>query len=88
MICRVAYHESSPGPVDSAAAQQFRDWIRGQPGFVAGWHAQDPTSGRVVSFTVWQSKEHMDALRDRVPPSGPIGMKPTSVEVFEHAAAF
>jgi heme-degrading monooxygenase HmoA len=68
MICRVALHEKTPGNVTSDEARRFREWIKGQPGFVGGYHAQDSETGRMVSITVWNSQESMSALRDRTPP--------------------
>ena len=57
MICRVALHEKTPGSVSSEEDKGFREWIRGQPGFVGGYHAQDSKTGRMVSITVWDSQE-------------------------------
>jgi hypothetical protein len=82
MICRIAFHEKTPGPIDSEEARSFRDWAKSQPGFVEGWHGACPRTGRAVSFTVWESEEHLLALREKVPPGGPIGMKPVQVEIF------
>lgn len=81
MICRVAFHDSSPEPIDSERARAFRDWMKSMPGFVDGWHCAD-ASGRMVTFTVWESEEAMKALRDKVPPGGPVGMKPVQQELF------
>ena len=88
MICRIAFHEKLPGSVEDPRAQQFRDWIKAQPGFVAGWHGEDETTGRGFSFSVWETEGHLEALKDRVPPGGPIGMKPGSVETYTKAVAF
>lgn len=88
MICRIAFHDTVPGPIDDPKAQQFRAWIKAQPGFVAGWHAQDPEGGRAVSFTVWESEHHLAALRDQVPPGGPIGLRPVQMETFKYGVAF
>ena len=59
MICRVAIHEQSPGSISSDEARSFREWIKGQPGFVGGYHAQDSQTLKSVSITVWDSKESM-----------------------------
>jgi hypothetical protein len=88
MICRVAFHDETPDPITADTANKFRAWIKTMPGFVAGWHAQDPATGRAVSFTVWESEEHLLALRDQVPPGGPAGMKPTRMETFPVALPF
>ncbi len=57
------------------------------PGFVDGWHAAD-ASGRLVTFTLWESEAHLLALRDKVPPGGPVGMKPTRVDTFDIVQRF
>lgn len=88
MICRVAFHDSSPEPITSERAGEFRAWMKAMPGFVSGWHAQDPVSGRNVSFTVWESEEHMRALRDKVPPGGAVGMKAVQQEMFTVVVEF
>lgn len=82
MICRVAFHDTTPEPITSERATSFRSWMKEQPGFVAGWHAADPATGRMVTFTVWESEEAVKALRDKVPPGGPVGMKPVQQEMF------
>ncbi len=45
MICRGAIHEQTPGSVSSGEARGFRKWIKGQPGFAGGYHAQDSETG-------------------------------------------
>jgi len=52
MICRVALHEQTPSPITGDDAKGFRDWMKEQPGFVGGYHAQDSETGRAVSITV------------------------------------
>lgn len=88
MIIRVAFHDSSPEPATSERATQFRAWMKEMPGFVAGWHGTDPATGRIVTFTVWETEDHMRALREKVPPGGPVGMKPVQVEIFPVALPF
>ena len=88
MICRVAIHEKTPGPISGNDAKGFRNWIKEQPGFVGGYHAQDSETGRAVSVTVWDSEESMMALKGRTPPGGPVGMAPPSVELFDVVEEF
>jgi hypothetical protein len=61
--------------------------MKEMPGFVDGWHATD-ANGRVFSITIWESEAHMQALRDKVPPGGPVGMKPVQVETFTTVLRF
>jgi heme-degrading monooxygenase HmoA len=88
MICRVALHEQTPGSVASDEARGFRDWIKEQPGFVGGYHAQDSETRRMVSITVWDSEENMMALRERTLPGGPVGITTDRVEMFDVVEAF
>jgi hypothetical protein len=88
MICRLALHESTPGPITSPEARSFRSWVKSQPGFVAGWHGADPQTGRMVSVTIWESDEALAALKDKHPPGGPLGMKPAQIETFPVVEAF
>ena len=80
MICRVALHEKPPGSISSEEARGFRAWLKEQPGFVGGYHAQDSETGRMVSITVWDSRDSMMALRDRTPPGGSLGIVTERVE--------
>lgn len=88
MICRVAFHDSSPEPITSERATAFRTWMRAMPGFVDGWHCADPSTGRLVTFTIWESEDHLRALRDQVPPGGPVGMQAVQMEMFSTVCRF
>jgi heme-degrading monooxygenase HmoA len=83
MICRVALHENPPGSIISEEARSFRTWLKEQPGFVGGYHAQDSKTGRMVSITVWDSQESMNALRDSTPPGGSLGISTEREELFD-----
>jgi hypothetical protein len=88
VICRVATPERTPDSIASEDAKGFRAWLKEQPGFVGGYHVQDSETGRAISITIWDSEESMMALRDRVPPGGPVGMKPVSVQLFDRIEEF
>jgi hypothetical protein len=88
MLCRVALHENPPGSVASDEAKGFREWLKEQPGFVGGYHAQDSKTGRMVSITVWDTEESMTALKERTPPGGPLGIQTERLEVFDVVEAF
>ena len=74
MFCRVALHEKTPGSVASDDARGFRNWVKEQPGFVDGYHVQDSETGRMLSISIWESKESMEALREHTPPGGSVGI--------------
>jgi heme-degrading monooxygenase HmoA len=83
MICRVALHENPPGSITSDEARSFRAWLKEQPGFVGGYHAQDSQTGRMVTITVWDSPESMSALRDSTPSGGSLGIVTDREELFD-----
>ncbi len=83
MFCRVALHEKTPGSVSSDEARGFRHWIKGLAGFVDGYHVQDSETGRMVSITIWESKESMQALREETPQGGPLGIVTDREELFD-----
>lgn len=88
MICRVALHEQTPGLITSERARSFREWLKEQPGFVSGYHAQDSKTGRMVAITVWDSEESMAALMDSIPPGGPVGITTERLELFDMVEEF
>lgn len=88
MICRVALHEKTPGSVTSDEARSFREWITEQPGFVSGYHVQDSKTGRMLSITIWDSEESREALKERTPPDGPVGITTDREELFDVVEKF
>jgi hypothetical protein len=74
MFCRVALHEKTPGSVSSDEASGFREWIKGLPGFVDGYHVQDSKTGRMLSITIWDSEVSMQALKGETPQGGSLGI--------------
>ena len=83
MICRVALHEKTPGSIASEEARGFRAWVKDQPGFVGGYHVQDSKTGRMLSITIWDSEECMEAIREHTPPGGSLGIKTDREELFD-----
>ncbi len=61
---------------------------KGTAGLISGHMAQDSAMGRTVSITFWDSEESMKALEDLVPPGGPVGLRPISVELFDVVEGF
>ena len=76
-------HEQPPGSVPSDEARGFREWIKGLAGFVDGYHVQDSETGRMLSITIWESKESMEALREETPQGGPLGIVTDREELFD-----
>ena len=81
-------HEKPPGRVASDEARGFRNWVKEQPGFVGGYHAQDSETGRMVSITIWDSQESLLALKDRTLPGGPVGIATERLEIFDMVEEF
>ena len=83
MISRVALHEKPLGSVASDEARGFREWIKGLVGFVDGYHVQNSKTGRMLSITIWDSEESMEALRDLTPEGGSVGIRTEREELFD-----
>ena len=81
MICRVATFDHKPD-VPEERMSSFRAWMSSQPGLTKLYHLYDPATDKAISISFWDSMEAMLALKDRVPPGGPMGLKPSSVEIF------
>ena len=88
MICRVALHEQTPGPITSEGARGFRSWLKEQPGFVGGYHVQDSKTGKMLTITIWDSEESMEALRNSTPPGGSVGIATEREEFFDVVEEF
>lgn len=86
MICRVALHEETPGPISSDEAREFREWLKAQAGFIAGYHVQDSETGRMLSFTIWDSEERLE--NDENAPGPPIGVQTERLELFDVVEQF
>ncbi len=83
MFCRVALHERTPGSVSSDEARNFRGWLKEFPGFVGGYHVQDSETGRMLSITIWEAEESMEALREQTFPGGSPGIVTDREELFD-----
>jgi hypothetical protein len=88
LICRVALHEQTPGPITSDDARSFREWLKGQPGFVSGYHVQDSNTGRMLSITIWDSEERLTEHEDLIPPGGSLGIQTERLELFDVVERF
>ena len=88
MICRVALYENLPGSVASDEARSFRQWLKGLPGFVAGYHDQDSKTGRMLSITIWDSEERLTEHEDLTPPGGSLGIQTERLEMFDVVEEF
>jgi heme-degrading monooxygenase HmoA len=81
MICRVATFDTRPD-ISEEKMVAFRAWMKSQPGFKTMYHLHDPSTGKAMSISFWESAEQMMAMKDRTPPGGAIGLKSSKVEIF------
>ena len=45
---------------DERRSASPRDLLRNAPGFIAGYHLREESTGRLMSFTVWDSDEALE----------------------------
>ena len=85
MVARVAFFDEPPSVQsdDERRVSSLRETVRACPGFVAGYHLREESSGRLISITLWESDETMlageDAVRNR-PASEQRGIRPSRIE--------
>ena len=71
MIARVAtFSKFDPTTLDSTAVEHMRETISSAPGFVAGFHLWNPETRKAVSFTVYESREGLEAAGQALAESG------------------
>ena len=84
-VARVAIWDEPPQlrDDDDRRAQSLYDLLKSLPGFVAGYYLREPTTGRLMSVTVWESEAVLEAaeqaVRDR-PVSDQRGIRPSRLE--------
>jgi hypothetical protein len=62
MFARIAtFNHFDPSALDPEAVEGLRSTIKTTPGFVAGFHLWNPETGKAVSFTVYESREGLEA---------------------------
>ena len=92
MIARVAiFNQLDPSELSTDAVEGLRSIIRSTPGYVAGFHLRNPESGRAVSFTVYESREALQAAGDALakrPEVVRVGIDPDDVQYYTEVVAF
>lgn len=89
MLIRIAEFDGKPAfHGDAELLGRFRAWMRGQPGFMHGWHATDLETGRTISISIWKDRESLLGLKERPFPGGRLGASPDRLTLFEQAEAF
>ncbi|HRI64374.1 MAG TPA: hypothetical protein PK156_09045 [Polyangium sp.] len=79
--CRVITHER-PTEVDLDKARAHRAWLKKQPGCKASYFVHDPASGKALSISIWDSREHLAAVKDTDAPEGAAALAGATVDMF------
>jgi hypothetical protein len=71
VIARVAtFGRFDPSTLDARAVEHLRTTVRSAPGYVAGFHLWNPETEKAVSFTVYESREGLEAAGRALAESG------------------
>ena len=92
-IARVATFDDPPvlREDDDRRAQTLYDLLKSLPGFVAGYYLREPATERLMSVTVWESEQSLEAAEQAVgdrPVSDQRGIRPSRVERWLVDASF
>lgn len=80
-FCRVITHDK-PAEADLDKARAHRAWLKKQPGCKASYFLHDPATGKALSISIWDSREHLAAVKDSEAPEGAAALAGASVDVF------
>jgi len=92
-VARVATWDEQPElrDDDDRRAQSLYDLLQSLPGFIAAYYLREPSTGRLMSVTVWESEAALEAaeqaVRDR-PVGDQRGMRPSRLERWVVDASF
>jgi heme-degrading monooxygenase HmoA len=84
-VARVAVFDRAPvlQEDDDRRKDTLHELLRSAPGFVAGYELREDATGRLMSVTVWESVEALEAgeraVRER-PVSDQRGIRPSRIE--------
>lgn len=80
-VCRVMTHER-PSDADLEKARNHRAWLKKQPGCKVSFFVHDPASGKALTISIWESRDHLAAVKDTDAPDGAAALASASVETF------
>lgn len=80
-VCRITTHER-PSEADLEKARAYRAWLKKQPGCKASYFVLDPASGKAQTITIWETREHLTAVKDASAPEGAAPLPGTSVDTY------
>jgi len=92
-VARVATWDEPPEfhEDDERRAQTLYELLKTLPGFVAGLYVREQSSGRLMSLTVWESEQALEAAEEAVsarPVEDQRGIRPSRVERWNVDASF
>jgi heme-degrading monooxygenase HmoA len=92
-VARVAIFDEAPRLQDDDDRRMgtLRELLRSAPGFVAAYYLREEATGRLMSVTVWESEEALEAAERAVadrPVSDQRGIRPSRLERWVVDAAF
>jgi hypothetical protein len=76
---------------DERRAQTLYELLQSLPSFVAGLYLREQSSGRLMSLTVWESEQALEAAEEAVsarPVEDQRGIRPSRVERWNLNARF
>ena len=92
-VARVATWDESPDlqEDDDRRARSLYELLKSLPGFIAGYYLREASTGRLISMTVWESEEALEAAEEAVrtrPVDDQRGIRPSRVERWNVDASF
>jgi heme-degrading monooxygenase HmoA len=92
-VARVATWDELPTvrDDDDRRARSLYDLLQSLPGFIAGYYLREATTGRLMSVTLWESEEALEAAEQAVrerPVSDQRGIRPSRIERWIVDASF
>jgi heme-degrading monooxygenase HmoA len=84
-VARVAIFDEPPvlEDDDERRSKSLEELLRSLPGFIAGYELREEATGRLMSVTLWDSEEALEAgehaVRDR-PVADQRGIRPDRIE--------
>jgi heme-degrading monooxygenase HmoA len=92
-VARVATWDEPPAlqEDDERRANSLYELLKSLPGFIAGYYLREASTGRLISMTVWESEEALEAAEEAVrarPVGDQRGIRPSRIERWNVDASF
>ena len=86
MLARFATFNSAPSDLDDPRLRLLREKVKATPGFVAGFHMLDATTGKAYSLGVFEDEQAVRAAQEALaerPLDHRVGVDADKIEWFE-----